>query len=375
MIRKYRQIDYFFLCVVIAYAFDFGNIKYALAGLFALIYLFLGNHRRIILKGNKAGKGLVDIICGILILLAITFFLQILYGFNSYAINEAIYFLTPVVFVWVYISRSSNADVDRAIDWFLLTYTISFLYQYIPKLTIENILAISFINSYSPFESEFAFIFLILEAHYLAKKQNTKAIWPLVLCILSMKRICLIVSVLLYVTRKWFANDKRISKEGFLVSVALFVGIPIVMCYLVDNNISDWLYYQYGIDLNIISLTRSERLELVLDAGIVNRGLGSITPFVTNTMNDIYGSKHVNRSLHNDLARIYLECGLVGSIVFTWSYLKAVRFSRPVFLVMCYIFLECCFNHLFGAGTADMWMVMYLFVAYTAGKSNGREAV
>ena len=97
-IKKVRQIDMFFLLVMIAYAFDFGNIKYAIAWCFSAVY-FLGNRMYERHKWRGIGKNYLLILKGITILFVITAILQIANGFNSYAINEAIYYYTPLLLV------------------------------------------------------------------------------------------------------------------------------------------------------------------------------------------------------------------------------------------------------------------------------------
>ena len=70
-IRKLRQVDYFFLLVMIAYAFDFGNLKYAMAWCFSAVY-FLGSglYEKRRLKG--IGKEYLLIFGGITFLFVIT---------------------------------------------------------------------------------------------------------------------------------------------------------------------------------------------------------------------------------------------------------------------------------------------------------------
>lgn len=51
-IRKLRQVDYFFLLVMIAYAFDFGNLKYVMAWSFRrFIFMEQVLYEKRILKG------------------------------------------------------------------------------------------------------------------------------------------------------------------------------------------------------------------------------------------------------------------------------------------------------------------------------------
>ena len=78
--------------------------------------------------------------------------------------------------------------------------------------------------------------------------------------------------------------------------------------------------------------------------------------------------------MHNDLVKIYLECGILGSIVFTYIYMKAASVSRMLFVMMCYIFFECYFNHLFGAGSTDIWILIYLIMSIAGMTTRNAES-
>lgn len=96
----------------------------------------------------------------------------------------------------------------------------------------------------------------------------------------------------------------------------------------------------------------------------------------------MHGSNFASRSMHNDLVQMYLECGILGSIVFTYVYMKAASVNRMSFALMCYVFFECYFNHLFGAGCTHIWVLIYLMMSITGmttrngendGEKNGKN--
>ena len=159
-IKKLRQVDFFFLLVMIAYAFDFGNLKYAMAWCFSVIYfLKSGLYEKHRLRGIE--KEYLLIFEGITFLFAITTLLQIINGFNSYAINESVYYYTPLIFIIVYSQISNKQNIKNILNYLFVLYVIVFFKNFMGQLTLTNIRSISFTNSYSPFESELAFVFLI----------------------------------------------------------------------------------------------------------------------------------------------------------------------------------------------------------------------
>ena len=137
-IRKLRQVDCFFLFVMIAYAFDFGNLKYAMAWCFSAIY-FLGSglYEKRRLRG--IGKEYLLVFGGITFLFAITAILQMINGFNSYAINEAVYYYTPLIFIIVYSQISEEQDVETILNYLFVLYIIVFLKNFAGQLTLANL--------------------------------------------------------------------------------------------------------------------------------------------------------------------------------------------------------------------------------------------
>ena len=372
-IRKLRQVDYFFLLVMIAYAFDFGNLKYAMAWCFSAVY-FLGSglYEKRRLRG--IGKEYLLIFGGITFLFAITAILQMINGFNSYAINEAVYYYTPLIFIIVYSQISEEQDVETILNYLFVLYIIVFLKNFAGQLTLANLKSISFANSYSPFESELAFVFLIFECFYLYMGKRKNAIISLILCILSFKRISMLAAIVFFIISKWIVVKKAVNKKIVIVTTVVFVLLPVLTCLMLNDTLEAWFYQTFHVTLNEITLTRSSRIEAVINSGQIKYGLGSVTTYLTKYLNALHGSNFSNRNLHNDLVKIYLECGILGSIVFTYIYMKAASVSRMLFVMMCYIFFECYFNHLFGAGSTDIWILIYLIMSIAGMTTRNAES-
>ena len=372
-IRKLRQVDCFFLFVMIAYAFDFGNLKYAMAWCFSAIY-FLGSglYEKRRLRG--IGKEYLLVFGGITFLFAITAILQMINGFNSYAINEAVYYYTPLIFIIVYSQISEEQDVETILNYLFVLYVIVFLKNFAGQLTLANLKSISFANSYSPFESELAFVFLIFECFYLYMGKRKNAIISLILCILSFKRISMLAAIVFFIFSKWIVVKKAVNKKIVIVTTVVFVLLPVLTCLMLNDTLEAWFYQTFHVTLNEITLTRSSRIEAVINSGQIKYGLGSVTTYLTKYLNALHGSNFSNRNLHNDLVKIYLECGILGSIVFTYIYMKAASVSRILFVMMCYIFFECYFNHLFGAGSTDIWILIYLIMSIAGMTTRNAES-
>ncbi len=371
-IKKLRQIDIFFLIVLIAYAFDFGNLKYALAWLFVVAYFVCAKmYKKLEIGGIR--KEYFLILSGIIFLFGITIVKQLINGFNSYAINEAVYYFTPLFFVIVYTQLSDNFRMENIFYYLFALYVVVFLKNFAGQLTLANIKSISFTDSYSPFESEMAFVFLIYECFFIHQQKKKYAVISLFLCILSFKRICMLVAIIVFVFQKYVGQRKQVGKKWVILAVALFVLLPVGTCIMIDNTFETWFYSTFHVTLDEITLSRSSRIEAAIRSGQIKYGLGSVTTYLTKYLNTMHGSNFSSRSMHNDLVQIYLECGMFGSVVFTYVYMKAASVSKTSFALMCYIFFECYFNHLFGAGCTHIWILIYLMIYITGTVSSKEE--
>lgn len=373
-IKKLRQIDLFFLFVLIAYAFDFGNIKYAMAWFFSGMY-FLGSglYQRRRLRG--IGREYLLIFSGITVLFAITAVLQIMNGFNSYAINEAVYYYTPLMFIIVYSQLANEVQIENIFNYLFILYIVVFFKNFAGQLTLANIRSISFAKSYSPFESELAFVFLIFECYYLYMGKRKNALLSLILCIFSFKRICMLVAVAIFVLSKWLVEKKPVSKKVIVIAVAFFVLLPVLTCLMLNDTFEAWFYQTFHVTLYEATLSRSARIEAVINSDQIKYGLGSVTSYLTKYLNAMHGSNFASRNMHNDLVQMYLECGIFGSIIFTYVYMKAASVSRMSFVLMCYIFFECYFNHLFGAGCTHIWVLVYLMMSLASMTTQNRKSM
>ncbi len=363
-LKKYRQIDVAFLIVCISYIVDIGNAKYALAGIFAVLYALIMAMNRRNLATSGVGSVFSPILIAIIILVGITIIKQLFNGFQSYAINETIYFITPLFLAWIYVSNSNTKQVSDMLDILFYLCVLFFIPQIVSRLTLENLQSIDLSSSFSPFESGFAYFFLLFEWLYFFKKQKKKAVVSLVLCVIGFKRFCMLAAVLLLVFSKIVGDNRKIDKKLVNIAIACFVLLPGITCIAMNSGFENWFYEVFGVSLYKFTLSRSHRIVMLMESDEVKYGLGSTTVYLTKAFQEIHNSRVEQWNLHNDIVRIFMECGILGSVAFTTAFFKAGAFCRATFVLMIYIFLESYVNHLFGAGSVLLWVIIYLMLSY-----------
>ena len=363
-IKKIYFKEAFFLLIIISYAWDFGIAKYALTWIYILLDVSFSIRKdNGIYKIGKNGKKFLHIFYGILVLIFITAFLQLKNGFHSYSINEIIFLLTPIIFVICYTKKMNKNEIDLSMRMSFIVFFIAFIYRFYTEFSISNLLSISFVDSYSPFESEWAYLFVVYECYFIYSKNKKYTILSLILCILSFKRLSCIVGILIFLSTKFINIYKKFGNKLIIIVTLFYILLPVLTCVAINNDIEGYLYTKYRISLDELTLTRTRRLRYVLETDQIKYGLGSTTTFLTQKLNSISGATYEQRNLHNDLVKFYVECGLLGLSIIIYAYLKNFSLTRISFILMSYILLECYVNHLFGAGTTYFWIVTYIFLA------------
>lgn len=298
----------------------------------------------------------------ILIIGVTTLYFQFKNGFKLYSIGEFLYIITPFVFVYYYV-KSVPTFVEELINIsfyfsvFFFGYFI--LYQFYKGAGISDI---NPLESFSPFESGLAPYFVFFEIYYLAKKDKKKVFFCALLSILSLKRLCLLKSILLLFFL--FANNqRRVPKAIFYASIGLFIMAPLLIEFLFSDKAVQIIEDITGMDISLLSMSRNSLVALVLDeTECHNFGLGTTVDMIKNDAGDL----SIAGSLHSDLLRIYIEGTILSTIVFTISYFRMVKdYLIFPFLVVLHYFSEGLFNHyMLGAGNTCQLILFYLILYY-----------
>lgn len=97
--------------------------------------------------------------------------------------------------------------------------------------------------------------------------KRKKAIISLILCILSFKRICMLVAIIFFVLSKWLIQKKPVSKKMVFAIVIIFVLLPTLTCVMLNDAFEAWFYQTFHITLYEATLSRSSRIEAVMNSG------------------------------------------------------------------------------------------------------------
>lgn len=335
---------------------DSLKIKYMMAVLAIGILLlrYIRNPGRFVRFRDEAKNVLLTTV----ILSTITVIKQMQNGFMGASYNEVFFWLVPIIYVYFLVNCIN--DIKPYMDTAFIIQLIFFFIDIMDKLSIKNILAINFITSNSAFESEYSFYGLVFFMFYLFMKDKRRAVLSLFMTILAFKRMAvvfaLVVLIMSVLQTKRGTFNKTPSPRGVFIVTVLFIIVPIGFHLICSDSFGSWFYSVTGLNFNAFISGRLERLNLCID-NEMRYGLGSSTQF----LNEVLG-RGFSRNLHNDVLRIYLECGIIGTIAFTYDYFKMASKSRMSFMLMLYLFTDMMFNHFLGAGRTAFWIIIYLAI-------------
>ncbi len=103
-------------------------------------------------------------------------------------------------------------------------------------------------------------------------------------------------------------------------------------------------------------MSRFEIINAVIDRDLTNFGLGTVSNFLERR------GRSGQLNMHNDILKIYMECGLLGTVVFTYSYFKIAKDNIYKYIIMLFVFLELFGAHFLGSGSISFWILVYLML-------------
>ena len=371
VIKKPKLENWILYITLACYVIDIGNLKYVIAMIGAITMFGIAFLSKSF--NNTFAYEFKCFLFSIIGLTLITIIQQIINGFNSYAINEVIYFITPLFFTFAYLQVNRGIDIDHVLNVILFIYIINFFIENFSTLSLSGLLSISFADSYSPYESGLPMICVVYMIYFFKKNKLVNVFFLWILNYITLKRLSFVfasVVLAIMIIRKLFNlilhtnRTFNINKKISYIIVIFFILLPIILYSLLNDDFQQWFYDLTGVDIDVFMLSRFTRMEEVAhNPDFINTGLGSTTVYLTGYYQSIHThTLHDNFNLHNDIFKIFIECGLIGTIIFTICYFKATKFKPFSVLLMTYVFSEMIVNHLLGAGTVAFWIVVYLIL-------------
>lgn len=332
---------------------------------FKYIFLFINilylicNYKRN--KKLNQGKLLLNLLFFIVPLFIYSLFLQVLaHSFSFQTIKDFLYILSPILYVYLIVESEEEGNFDFYFNVEFFAATLTFLLRALPILTPSNILSISFLNSYSPFEGiGNADAFFVLFFYYAINKKKSRKWISFILLFLSFKRIHVVFAVMLIILQSFFEKnkDKKVNSLIFYLTIAFFLVSPSVLSLICNNNFENWFYKKFGMQLDAFTMGRVTTLNYVIDSNRTNLGLGSISDFLAKAR---MINPYLADDLHNDIMRIYLEGTVVSLWLMVVNYFSLTKRNLYNYLMVLFAFLVMFSSHILT--TCIFWIFAFLFI-------------
>lgn len=370
--KKSEIIERFFFIITIAFWFysDYyasfnDDLKYIVALIYGFFLLFFIKKE----SNNSYNKERIKRLLFVyLFMILISYSFQLInFSFNLLPLKHLFYYIVPLLLAYIIYCRD-NKNSDFYFNTIFYVTTIVFFIESREILNFNSISQISFLDSYSPFESiGLADFYLLLFCYYLKKNYKIKYIICALLCFLCFKRfhiVFMIIVYLYYILRIKVNNKKTIlfNKKFNTFLKIIFMLSPFIMILLYSPDFSNFFYQKFGIVLNEFSMGRYNLTNRVL-SGIrnnefINLGLGSTGEYVKSFTNGVMGN------MHNDTLRIMIETTFIGTVLFYNNHFKNV-FKLPFStIILIFICITICISHIM---TNFMTWFMFYFIMFMEG--------
>lgn len=276
--------------------------------------------------------------------------------------------LIAVFFSILYITAIENVEKDGDgafyFDTMFYCFLVGFLVKYSSTLNMSNIMKISFTDSYSPFESDYAMYFTFLFLYYMVKKKYMKAIISFFIGYLAFKRLNLVFMFFILVVAL-FLKDRKTPKWLTISAGIFFVLSPIVINFLSSNEFTAWYDSTHEVSFSDFTMGRLWQVQEILKVDQPLYGVGAIKNyFVTNNYYIV--------DFHCDLLRVCIELTPIALVLLVVQMLRLSKDSIYAFLWVCFI-LGLMFSSTCIDGFMN-WFMTYLCCQYM-GKEVARTKI
>ena len=352
----YRWIRISYLIFVIAWIIGDmrNNINDNFKYIFMLLVVVIGV---VIILGDRHSPihnidDMLQVMSVPVILGIITLVFSMLNGMKILMMWDMFYLTMPFIMVFVIINVDQNQNREFYFDTLLIGHIILFLYQFADILDFEHIKKISFVNSYSPYESVTAHIYTLLFYYYYVKNKKVRCLLAMIFGILSYKRLH-VVFIVLVLLLGWSVRKVKVNIYFENIVKWLFISSPLVLYALLTDQFAAWFQATFHLDFGQFTMGRFDQLREVITTDITNYGLGSIKYYFDNHR------AYIDR-LHCDIIRVLIETTIIGLIVLVYAYFNVAKKNIYSMILMIFIFLI-----MFSSTVLDGflgWFVVFLSI-------------
>lgn len=336
------------------------DIKYVFffIHLLFLICIFIKNK----CKRNNNKMEFSRLLLFIVPIVCYSLFLQFIHSsYLTQTLKDFLYIICPILYVYLIANTNSDKDYSFYFKTEFIVASLIFMIRAIPLLSLGNLLSISFVNSYSPFEAiGNSDTFLMLFLYFYLKKDKKIALISFLFLFLSFKRIHLLFAILIpfivFLLKKY--KISKINNWIYCTTIIFFLVSPSIIRLIVNDNFATWFYEVTAINLNSFTMGRLYTINIIEDYHYTNLGLGTISSLLQELR---FSNPWLADDLHCDLMRIYLEGTFVSLFLLVYNYFKITKKNIYNYLLMVFIFVTMFSSHLLTSFIFWIYALLFIF--------------
>ena len=282
------------------------------------------------------------------------YFMQKNHGFEMETITGLGRIVIPVIVAYALINVMNIKDIYNLMSILLIVMFVGYIYAIAHRITLKNILAIDFMNSYSPFESSMfspaAMGFCLFFCYF--RKRRMLTVLSVFFTIMTFKRIMVLYALLLLAFGGIAKKMGKMSTWITKVFVLSFIAISMAYIGLMDGTIQDFVFRYTGLGINSFTMGRAFFMRTIL------RDFKSLG-FMTSTVG--------YRSMEMDIPMVYVEMGILAVIALIYFMSKLIKNNWYNFLIVLFCLLELLTSH--WLDIVYFWIVAYLTIGCVSYKS------
>lgn len=339
-------------------------VKYGVMALNILVLagILISNRKGLELKATDkralAGQGIFLIT--LLVFTMVHFFDQ---AFDLRYLYEFMLLLMPVLYALMIMAVGSE-EKGTIMDVLFYTFGLYFVIGNLGKFSLENIMNISFLQSFSQFESSIASLYLWLFIYYLfARFSLVKSALLFAIVFFTFKRLNIILAVILLLVKILMPRklDKRVGwgTQALVLAGALFL---VWLNYQIYNPaLSDYLLTNNNLSLDQLTMGRYEVTHYILNhTHEIPKGFGGLNVFLAHTDFKNFPV------FHGDILKLYLELGIVGFLCAIFGIVRTACSRIALITVGCFMCILM-FDHMLDY--SFNYMLFILLISELNGKS------
>lgn len=257
--------------------------------------------------------------------------------FTVGTIGELVRIFIPFFYTFIAINFLSKSDIRFFVKLALLVAWISFLLELnFSSISFNDIKAISFVNSYSPFENSAVSLLsyaLSIYFIYYWKKMPVWTFFSVLLVFLTFKRVYILTEICLLIIVLLKKQNIKINNFIMYVSSFFWIGAVKIYMFMLQPQNYNWDLEKLHFDVASFSMFRAYRVWFLIQHNFTSYGLGSTTKELQ--IGWLRGA-----TLELDFIKILMELGLIGIIIFIFSYYRLTRNNFYSYVVMSFTFLQ-----------------------------------